>query len=108
MHQGVQVGHAPKVQVGGVVNASRVVIAHRCGNADAVDGIHMLLSHHLTDLFANIGHIKVGVIVLCGRQVLAGHTTAFAAYQANIGVRATDVNANRIGSHRVILFVSNG
>ena len=49
-----EVDDALEVEVGGVLDATRVIVACRCRNADAVDGVNMVFGHQSFDLIANI------------------------------------------------------
>ena len=57
MEQRSKVDHAFEIQVGGILDTARVIVARWCRDADAVDGRHIVFCHQGSDLVADVRDI---------------------------------------------------
>ena len=101
-----QIDNTFEIEVRGILNATRVIIANRRCDADAFDRINAVFLHQRIDLQANISHINIGVKVFVGREVLFGHNAAVVAHQSDVGVGAANVDSYGISVHDKVVFES--
>ena len=95
----LEVDDALEVEVGSVLDASRVVVAHRSRDADAFDALNAVFLHQQLDLIVDVSHVEVGVKILVGREVFLGHAAAVVAHQSDVGVGAANVDTYGISVH---------
>ena len=61
-----------EIQVGGILDATCIVVAYRRCNTDTVDGVDVVFSHQCLDAVANISDIEFYIKVSVGVDVFLG------------------------------------